>query len=200
MATLLAAACAVNAANIVVNVAPGSSLTFQNNNLNASVGDVITFVFKGGNHSVTRSSLANPCTHLSGGFASGFDTARTEYNITVNDTSPIWYFCSQKSPLNHCQTGPMVGVINVGNNSFSEFQKAAKGLANSSTTSTASPTNSAGSGGSRTSTTSGNSPSASGASGTNSSSSSASAAAVRIGGSSTLGALTAMALLVGLTL
>lgn len=199
IATLLAAACAVNAANLAVTVSPGGTLTYGNDNINASAGDTITFTFAGGNHTVTQSSFANPCTRTQGGFASGFKSAQDTFTITVNDSSTLWYYCGQTVPLIHCHLG-MVGAVNApstGNKTFAAFQTAAKALASSSTSSgasTASSTSAGGSGGSATS-------AASGASGTSSSSpsSTASGAAMQIGGS-TLGALTAMALLVGLTL
>ena len=48
------------------------------------------------------------------GFFSGFMPVKPDaammpsYTIMVNDTKPIWYYCSQGD---HCQDG-MVGVIN----------------------------------------------------------------------------------------
>jgi len=196
--TLLAAVCAVNAANFTVDVGSDGALAFNNNSITAAVGDTVSFQFQSGNHSVTQSTFANPCTRMSGGFGSGFhSTSATQFTITVNDTKPIWYYCGQTQPLVHCHVG-MVGAINAattGNATFAAFQSAAKALASSSSSSTsaASTASSAATVGASGS-ASGDSSSASAAS-----TPTASAAAMQIGGSS-MGALTAMALLVGLAL
>ena len=68
------------------------------------------------NHSVTQSSFDDPCHPLAGGFFSGFvptngsPSSNTTFTITVNDNTPIWFYCSQPNG-NHCQAG-MVGSIN----------------------------------------------------------------------------------------
>lgn len=198
--TLLAAVCAVNAANIVVDVGSAGALAFSNNSITAAVGDTVSFLYQSGNHSVTQSTFANPCTRKSGGFGSGFHSSAsaTQFTITVNDTQPIWYYCGQTSPLIHCHLG-MVGAINAattGNATFAAFQSAAKALASStsSSTSAASAASSAATAGASDSTASGDSSSPSATS-----TSTASGAAMQIGGRS-MGALTAMALLVGLAL
>ncbi|KAL8676662.1 MAG: hypothetical protein Q9186_006846 [Xanthomendoza sp. 1 TL-2023] len=82
------------------------SLTFEPNNLQAPVGHMVQFHFypkpiKNNNASVN-------------GFFSGFMPVKPDaammpsYTIMINDTKPIWYYCSQGD---HCQDG-MVGVIN----------------------------------------------------------------------------------------
>lgn len=200
--TLLSAICAVNAANIVVDVATGGVLAFTNNSITAAVGDTVSFQFEAGNHSVTQSTFSAPCTRSAGGFGSGFHTAAnaTQFTITINDTKPIWYYCGQTQPIIHCHQG-MVGAINAattGNATFAAFQSAAKALASSTSSSTsAASSGSATAGASAASTASGDSSSPSGTS--TSTTPAASAAAMQIGGS-TMGALTAMALLVGLAL
>jgi len=193
--TLLAAVCAVNAANIVVDVGFNSMLAFSNNSITAAVNDTISFVYQSGNHSVTQSTFANPCTRKAGGFGSGFHSAASaaQFTITVNDTKPIWYYCGQTQPLVHCHLG-MVGAINAattGNATFAAFQSAAKALASSSSSS-ASAASSTGTASDSTASGDSSSPSAT-------STSTASGAAMQIGASS-MGALTAMALLVGLAL
>ncbi|KAK0502337.1 hypothetical protein EDD18DRAFT_1100794 [Armillaria luteobubalina] len=109
----------------------GGIFQFNPANVTASVGDVITFEFSGapGNHSITQSSLANPCTPLSGGFDSGWvfiPAAGTppQWNLTITNTSsPIWFYCKQLVPSPHCKAG-MVGAINAqttGSASFDTF-------------------------------------------------------------------------------
>lgn len=73
------------------------------------------------NHSVVQSTFDQPCQPIQNimpnvtGFFSGFmpvaagATEMPVYTIAVNDTRPIWFYCSQGR---HCQAG-MVGVINV---------------------------------------------------------------------------------------
>ncbi|PBK63597.1 hypothetical protein ARMSODRAFT_529118 [Armillaria solidipes] len=111
---------------------PGGIFQFNPANVTASVGDVITFEFSGapGNHSITQSSLANPCTPLSGGFDSGWvfipgpGTPAPQWNLTVtNASSPIWFYCKQLVPSPHCKAG-MIGAINApttGSASFDTF-------------------------------------------------------------------------------
>ena len=72
------------------------------------------------NHSVVQSNFAKPCVPISQsqpgsmGFFSGFmpvkptDSQKPTFTLMVNDTKPIWIYCSQG---NHCQKG-MVMAIN----------------------------------------------------------------------------------------
>jgi hypothetical protein len=70
------------------------------------------------NHSVVQSTFNNPCIPISDiqpatrGFFSGFmpttGTIIPIFTLEINDTTPLWYYCSQAM---HCQAG-MVGVIN----------------------------------------------------------------------------------------
>ena len=66
------------------------------------------------NHSVVQAAFDSPCAPMAKGLFSGYmpvkaaDTVMPAYTIMVNDTKPIWYYCSQGT---HCQSG-MVGVIN----------------------------------------------------------------------------------------
>jgi plastocyanin len=97
-----------------INVKAGASgLTFTPNNLTAAVGDNVQFTFYPANHNVVQASFANPCMPMNGGFYSGFmptssGPANKTFTITVNDTTPIWFYCGQGT---HCESG-MVGVIN----------------------------------------------------------------------------------------
>ena len=65
------------------------------------------------NHSVAQGSFQSPCSPLDNGFFSGYvpsaaGEAPNSFVITVQDTNPIYYYCSQAS---HCQAG-MIGIIN----------------------------------------------------------------------------------------
>ncbi|KAL9016025.1 MAG: hypothetical protein Q9185_006591, partial [Variospora sp. 1 TL-2023] len=96
------------------------SLTFEPNNLQAAAGSMVQFQFYPKNHSVVQSTFDQPCEPIrnnkasASGFFSGFmpvkpgDAMMPAYTIMINDTRPIWYYCSQAK---HCQSG-MVGVIN----------------------------------------------------------------------------------------
>ncbi|KAL8933605.1 MAG: hypothetical protein Q9211_005692 [Gyalolechia sp. 1 TL-2023] len=96
------------------------SLTFEPNNLQAAVGSMVQFHFYPKNHSVVQSTFDQPCQPIknnmpaANGFFSGFMPVKPDaammpsYTIMVNDTKPVWYYCSQGK---HCQDG-MVGVIN----------------------------------------------------------------------------------------
>jgi hypothetical protein len=87
--------------------------------LSAGLNDTVTFVFAGFIHTVTQTTLANPCLPLPGGFNSGpignlgNATAPTKtWNLQITDVStPIWFFCEITTPTSHCASG-MVGVVN----------------------------------------------------------------------------------------
>ncbi|EJD39443.1 hypothetical protein AURDEDRAFT_24594, partial [Auricularia subglabra TFB-10046 SS5] len=91
-------------------------LVFVPNNINAGLGDIVSFVFTdeaGGlvNHSVVQTSYEHPCTPLEGGFASptGNLPNGSSYSVFVfNRTQTIWFACGHP---NHCQGGD-VGAIN----------------------------------------------------------------------------------------
>ncbi|THU98563.1 hypothetical protein K435DRAFT_856570 [Dendrothele bispora CBS 962.96] len=109
---------------------------FFPNNVTAAEGDVINFRFSGvpGNHSVTQSSLTDPCNPLSGGFDSGWvlipgaDAGPTpEWNLTITNASrPLWFYCKQLLPAPHCGAG-MVGAINANDSSIQTFMSNANG-------------------------------------------------------------------------
>ncbi|CAE6481845.1 unnamed protein product [Rhizoctonia solani] len=124
----------------VVIVGENGGLTYSPPSVQAAPRDIISFQFKSKNHTITQSSFDNPCrktefTSTSGqiGFDSGFvpvtadASAFPTWNITVNDTAPVWAYCRQ---ANHCGAG-MVFAINAvesGNKSFAAYQALAKQL------------------------------------------------------------------------
>lgn len=96
------------------------NLKFYPEELEVAVGELVQFHFYPRNHSVARSTFAEPCNPIEGsanasaGFFSGFmpvqetDTFMPTFTILVNETTPIWYYCATGR---HCQNG-MAGVIN----------------------------------------------------------------------------------------
>ncbi|KAJ7776632.1 hypothetical protein DFH07DRAFT_911954 [Mycena maculata] len=114
-------------------------LSYTPSNISANIGDTVTFEFHPKNHTVTQSSFQEPCKKLAEtsttgqvGFESGFVpvsetvTVFPTFNITINDTQPIWGYCGQQGPPVHCQQG-MVFSINapLTGNTFEAFQKLA---------------------------------------------------------------------------
>jgi len=97
----------------VVEVGNGA-LTFVPNSISAAVGDIVEFHFYPASHSVAQSSFAAPCTPLnssaffSGPVPSTSGVAAKTFQLTVNSTAPIWFYCAT---LKHCESG-MGGVIN----------------------------------------------------------------------------------------
>jgi plastocyanin len=95
------------------------SLAFSPNNLVVPVGDMVQFQFAPANHTVTQSTFDQPCQPIAlhsnvTGVFSGFmpvtaaSTTTPTYTIMVNNTTPMWLYCSQGK---HCQAG-MTMVIN----------------------------------------------------------------------------------------
>ncbi|KAK0725101.1 hypothetical protein B0H67DRAFT_641555 [Lasiosphaeris hirsuta] len=118
-----------------VDVGLNGTLTYSPNNITEPPRTIVEFRFNPRNHTVTQSSFDKPCFPLNGnvGFSSGFIATTAvpsvaTYELIVNDTNPIWFYCGQVNG-NHCQAG-MVGAINapvVGNtlNAFIAKAKAA---------------------------------------------------------------------------
>lgn len=120
-----------------INVKVGDGgLTFTPSNVKANVGDKVVFEFVAKNHTVTQSAFSDPCSPLAQstpgqvGFNSGYQPVaegapKPTYEITVNDTRPIWAYCAQGQ---HCSAG-MVFAINAaetGERTFTAFETAAK--------------------------------------------------------------------------
>ncbi|RPD81853.1 hypothetical protein L226DRAFT_450467 [Lentinus tigrinus ALCF2SS1-7] len=133
--------------NVIKVVVGGSNgeLTFSPDNVSASPRDIISFEFHQKNHTATQSSFAAPCVRLKDattgsviGVDSGFmpvDANATEFpvwNVTVNDTAPLWFYCRQHKPdgSSHCGAG-MVFAVNAVEDSprnFSAFKALATTL------------------------------------------------------------------------
>ncbi|KAJ7447852.1 hypothetical protein B0H11DRAFT_2248028 [Mycena galericulata] len=115
-------------------------LTYTPSNISASIGDTVTFEFHPKNHTVTQSSFLQPCqaleeTSTTGqvGFKSGFRpvapnvTDFPTFQITINDTAPIWGYCGQQGPPVHCTSGMVfsINAVEDGPNNFEAFQQIA---------------------------------------------------------------------------
>ncbi|KAK4900514.1 hypothetical protein LTR27_002230 [Elasticomyces elasticus] len=81
-------------------------------------GDIITFEFWSGNHSIIRAEYGYPCIPYEdvvgdAGFFSGFEPVSEgvifTWNLTVNSTSPVFYYCGAPGS---CIGHGMLGVIN----------------------------------------------------------------------------------------
>ncbi|CAA7271475.1 unnamed protein product [Cyclocybe aegerita] len=199
LAVSLLSAVAVKAVDTLVKVGAGG-LVFDPSSITAAEGDTVTFQWQptGKNHSVTESTFAAPCTRQTiptEGVDSGFmiaganATELPQWTITiVNASAPLWFFCAQTAPVDHCGSGMVFAVNAPPSKTFEQFQNAAKATLNNST-STAT--------GAGTATTGGGA-SASGT-GTAPATSTTANGALEIGGGAA-GVMTAVALLVGLVL
>ena len=72
------------------------SLTYDPPYVNAAAGEYVQFNFEAQNHTLTQSTLENPCTELEGGINSGFMpnpnntmTIPPSMMVEVNDTQPL---------------------------------------------------------------------------------------------------------------
>jgi plastocyanin len=174
------------------------TLAYSPNNIKANVGDMVQFQFAPNNHTVTQSTFAQPCQPIAmnmpgtTGFYSGFmpvsaaTTTTPTYTIMINNTTPIWLYCSQGM---HCQKG-MVAVINE-NPATNKTLAAFKALAAQATVNLPGGATSAGTTGSTGSTgstsgTAGTSGSSSGAGASGSSTTSSGSAKSTTSGSSAL--------------
>jgi plastocyanin len=100
--------------------------------IQANPGDTVQFLFYPSNHSVVRSDYKYPCLPYEDvgwnrtGFFSGFHflenttSAQPTFSVLVNDTKPIWFYCSAP---NACIEYLMIGVINPGYTQTLEVQK-----------------------------------------------------------------------------
>ncbi|KAL7276232.1 hypothetical protein RUND412_000790 [Rhizina undulata] len=126
-------------ATFTVTVGGPNLLTYQPNNITAVAGDTIMFDFLEKNHTLTQSTLANPCSPMAGGIDSGFkpnpsNVANSEmFTLTVSNSTPMWFFCAQTG---HCEKG-MVFAVNPGTK-MAQFMAAAMN-SNGTTSNTTTP-------------------------------------------------------------
>ncbi|KAJ7632844.1 hypothetical protein FB45DRAFT_516876 [Roridomyces roridus] len=159
--------------NILVTVGANALLAFNPPNITANNGDTVTFQFQSKNHSVTQSTFADPCSIATApqGIDSGFQlvaanaTELPEWSFTItNASAPLWFFCAQTVPANHCHAG-MVFSVNAKEGtakSFEAYQASAKALANSAAAPSAGGAAPAASGGAAPAASGGAAPAASG--------------------------------------
>jgi plastocyanin len=127
----LSSVVAVSAVTIPVSVGFNNQLVFNPANISAQVGDVVAFTFLNKNHSVTQSTFADPCSIMTTpaqGIDSGFQPVAAnaamlpQWSFTVNNASaPLWFYCAQTNPANHCHAG-MVFSVNANENSPKSFE------------------------------------------------------------------------------
>ena len=98
---------------------PNNDEIFSPPQIKANPGDLVQFQFYSNNHSVASAMFDKPCVpelesdpSSKKAFWSGFmpttDEGKLVFTMKVQDTQPIYFYCSQ---ARHCQSG-MVGAIN----------------------------------------------------------------------------------------
>jgi len=92
-----------------VVVAPTQGvLRFVPFTVNANPGDTIFYMWGANNHTVTKGSQLEICNETTDAFATGEHDKGFTFTETVNDTSPVFFYCSTPG---HCEKG-MFGIIN----------------------------------------------------------------------------------------
>ncbi|KAK9435441.1 extracellular serine-rich protein [Metarhizium brunneum] len=136
-ALLLSLSTAAAAATIRVDVGEGGAFTFSPDTIHAGAGDTLDFHFYPLNHSVVMGDFSNPCAPAkTGGFFSGFmpvssGEATDSFQVKVNSTDPIFFYCAQ-TVLEHCKNG-MSGVVNPSSSqTLSAYKNAAKSVSTAS--------------------------------------------------------------------
>lgn len=118
---LVASTLALQAAAKTVRIDVGNGgLRFSPNVTQASKGDVLEFHFFAVNHSVVEGRFDAPCqparespvfSGFTGPIAAGQEGPNV-FQVTVNDTKPLVFYCSQNTGF-HCARG-MYAVVNPG--------------------------------------------------------------------------------------
>ncbi|EMD60065.1 hypothetical protein GGP41_009469 [Bipolaris sorokiniana] len=111
---------------VAAGMAP--KLEYTPDTIKANVGDMVVFEFMQKNHTVTQSTFAEPCKKMEGGMDSGFmpnpeGMPGVTWNMTVETTEPLWFYCKQKMGV-HCGKG-MVFSINpaeTGDKTMADFK------------------------------------------------------------------------------
>ncbi|KAK2789631.1 hypothetical protein FQN52_005970 [Onygenales sp. PD_12] len=89
---------------------------FIPNQITAPPGDLVAFNFLAQSHSLTQSEFNTPCTY-NGGFDTGLnqlnpknESGKFVYAIPVTTEKPLWFYCKQQGPPNHCGKGMVFGL------------------------------------------------------------------------------------------
>lgn len=121
---------------VTVGLDKGKTLKFRPPFLpTASIGEKIHFDFRTANHTLTESSLENPCKKLSGTEVdTNFQNVNQldipelkPFDLTVRDGKPRFFYCKQKNgtPEGHCAKG-MLWALNADAATFEKFLKNAE--------------------------------------------------------------------------
>ncbi|KAK2466753.1 hypothetical protein APHAL10511_001011 [Amanita phalloides] len=121
----------------VFNVAVGANnqLVYDPPSISGAVaGDQILFTFTSKNHTVTQSTFNNPCvkassTAIDSGFkpVAGASQPTFSFNLNAHSASaPLWFYCAQTNPANHCHAGMVFAVNPTATKTFAQFQANAK--------------------------------------------------------------------------
>jgi len=149
LAVIAASAIVVHAqTQYQIFVGANGTLTYSPPNITAAVGDLVTFVFRSGNHTVSQSLFDTPCDqfvntsisdpskqNLTSGFmpVSADATTFPVWTIQITQTTPFWFFCAHQG---HCPKG-MVGSVNANessNKTYEAFKEKALGSASPTST------------------------------------------------------------------
>ncbi|KAK8070021.1 GPI-anchored cupredoxin [Apiospora phragmitis] len=130
---LATVAAAAMASAKTIRIDSGPMLEFKPDNIMAEAGDMLEFHFYARNHSVAQGDFASACQPVkTAGFFSGYvpvmGTSESEsvFTVKVNDTKPIWFYCTQGQ---HCKGG-MVGVVNAPQGKTLDMYKTAAAATN----------------------------------------------------------------------
>lgn len=123
-------------ATVTVGLNNGSTLVFDPPYLSkVSIGQKIHFDFRAVNHTLTESSLYEPCKKLAGTTVdTNFQNVNkndipelTPFDLVIDSDKPRFFYCRQAimTPNSHCGKG-MVFSVNTDGATFSQFQQNAK--------------------------------------------------------------------------
>jgi plastocyanin len=95
------------AAAKTINIQVGASgLSYSPDSTTAAAGDVLNFQISSG-HTVSQAAFSKPCAPINDSAIFSGTGAQT-FAVTVNDTNPLWFYCSTPT---HCSSG-MVFAVN----------------------------------------------------------------------------------------
>jgi len=131
---LVGAALALHANAATIRIDAGlNGIAYSPNSVTAAVGDTLEFHFHPLNHSVVMGDFNNPCAPAAaGGFFSGFMPVTSGegpsiFQVTVNSTSPIFFYCAQNAG-SHCKIGMSAVVNPTAGLTLAAYQKAAQSV------------------------------------------------------------------------